>query len=38
MVNKQWQYTYCPISQEVKQKNISEIWSVNRIQHEKYFS
>ena len=26
---KQLQYTYCPISQEVK--GISEIWPVNRI-------
>ena len=33
---KQLQYTYYPISHEVKTTR-HEIWSVNRIQQEKYF-
>ena len=36
LVNKQLQYTYCPISREVKATN--ETWSINRMLQEKYFS
>ena len=32
MANKQLQYAYCPINQEVKHRQSgNKIWSVNRI-------
>ena len=31
LVNEQVQYTYCPLSHEIKATRQLEIWSVNRI-------